>query len=359
MQMKMARSATSDAQGITGSSRKHVISRLTRALKVAQDLVRVLEDRTASGVAEEDVLEARAYASSLEGSCRLERRQWQGCLEVYSVARVIYAAFLKATKKELFKDFLSSAIDPNIRYAAYKAQLPRSEPIPSIVRKYYPRSDDDVDHKIRELDPGFLEEDPTSGGQDSSEQVGAPQSVTWRGRTVKLEDAAIALALASVSSASIRLTDHLCSPEAARASLKDKAAAYDEVLIASQDAVDATRHAIEELINEGIGQSDHRMQSLQITRTAVEYGLVGWRVGRNRTLIGEQDGSMTDAGASRPPKNPKTDAKIESFKPVSRGKRLGRLRERVVLYDAIIQVTWTLDFLTQVNFPQTDLVAMH
>ncbi len=154
-----------------------------------------------------------------------------------------------------------------------------------------------------------------------------------------VEDAAIASSLASASSASMKLMSYLGSSEAARAPRKDQAAAYDEVLIASQDAVDATKHAIDELLKEEVGQSDHRMQSLQLTRTAVEYALVGWRVGRNRTLIGAQDGAITDDGTSNTNWKSKGNERVSSGKPLGRSKKLGRLRERVVLYDGIIQVT--------------------
>lgn len=337
--MKTARSTAIDAQGITGSTRRHIISRLIRASKVAQDLVHALDDKSASGATEEDILEARAYAFYLEGCRRLEKRKWEESLEAYSVTRAVYAALLTTTKKELFRAILSTAVDPNIRYAGYKAQVSRSQPIPNIVRKYYAQSEKDLESTIKRLDPSVFEDQSSEEpGKSSSGQVEAPQTVTWRGRTVKLEDAAISSALASASSASIRLMSHLGSPEARKAPLKDRAAAYDEVLIASQDAVDATKHAIDELMKEGVGQSDQRMQSLQITRTAVQYALVGWRVGRNRTLIGSLDGAITEDGVVSISRKNKGNEKALSGKPLGRSKKLGRLRERVVLYDGIIQV---------------------
>ena len=337
MHMRSARAARSDVQGITGSARSHIVSRLARAVKVAQELFNLLDDASTSGASREDILEARAYASSLQGSYRLEKRQWQECLKSYSVAQAIYSAILVASKKDVFRDVVSTWIDPNLRYAGYKAQVPRSEPIPSIVRKNFPHSDNKLINALKQLDPEALG-DGAAPVQGSAEQLAAPETVTWRGRTVKLEDAAIALALASVSSAAVKLTNDLNSPAKTRLSLKERAAAYDGLLIASQDAVDATRHTIDELLSEGVGQSDRKMQSLQITRTALEYNLIGWRVGRNRTLIGNEDGLLADGVGSKSGPLVKDDEKARPERRTRRGKMLSQLRERVALYDATIQV---------------------
>ena len=120
-------------------------------------------------------------------------------------------------------------------------------------------------------------------------------------------------------------------------SLKDKAAAYDNILIASQDAADATKHAIDELSADGVGQGDQRMQDLQVTRTAVNYGLIGWRVGRNRVLDGElDDGLPKGTKASNSRKQAENVTRLRKEEGSER--KLARLRERIVLYDATLQV---------------------
>ena len=358
MHMRGARAAKSDVQGITGSARSHIISRLARAVKVAQELFNLLDDASASGTRQEDILEAQAYASSLQGSYRLEKRQWQECLESYSVAQTIYSVILVATKKDVFRDIVSTWIDPNLRYAGYKAQVPRSEPIASIVRNHFPRSDKKLVNILKKFDPEALG-DRATPVQDSTEQLAAPETVTWRGRTVKLEDAAIALALASVSTAAVNLTNDLNSPAKTRLSPKERAAAYDGLLNASQDAVDATRHAIEELLSEEVGQSDRKMQSLQITRTALEYNLIGWRVGRNRTLIGNDDGLLADGDASKSGPQDKDDEKARPERRTRRGKMLSQLRESIALYDATIQVISHSLYLEGMRNAETSVGTEH
>ncbi|KAK4987977.1 signal recognition particle subunit srp68 [Elasticomyces elasticus] len=121
------------------------------------------------------------------------------------------------------------------------------------------------------------------------------------------------------------------------ASPRDKAAAYDDALIPSQDAADATRRAIEELSKERADEGDPRLQDLRVTSLAVNYELVSWRVGRNRVLIGTGDGVALDEQKPKKPKRPRKDGKEWPDKEESKGRKLVRLRERVVLYDSIIQ----------------------
>lgn len=146
-------------------------------------------------------------------------------------------------------------------------------------------------------------------------------------------DAAISQALASVDIASTALDESTKST----ATSKDRANAYDDILIASQDAVDATRRAIEELEKEGVDEGDARMQDLRVTNLAVNYDLISWRVGRNRVLIGTDDGLTFPPNPPQKPRRPRKDGKEWVEREEPNGRKLARLRERIALYDAILQ----------------------
>jgi signal recognition particle subunit SRP68 len=120
-------------------------------------------------------------------------------------------------------------------------------------------------------------------------------------------------------------------------SAKDRANAYDDILIASQDTVDATRRAIEELEKEGVAEGDARMQDLRVTNLAVNYDLISWRIGRNRVLIGTDDGLTFPANPPQKPRRPRKDGKEWTEREEPTGRKLARLRERIALYDAILQ----------------------
>lgn len=335
MHIKSTHSADPSAKGIAGAARRHIISRLTKATGYAQHLVSLLHEQSISGASDVDILEARAYLATISGALWLEKRRWKQCLHDYSIARVVYTALGQRVKKDAFRDLLSGTVDPSLRYAAYQMKLPRSKPTSSLAIEFFP-SDSAIRSEVEKIDPSCLAEEPAGTRRTAEGEVQQlPESITWRSRTVALEDASISQALATASAAETRLTTWLAENAGKSAAAKDKAAAYDNVIIASQDAVDATKTAIDDLASEGVDPGDKRMQALQITRTAVNYTLVGWRIGRNRVLCGEHDGlSFDEEQAAKDRKGAKHTA--------GNGKKLNKLRERVVLYDSTLQ---SLEFI--------------
>lgn len=337
MHMKSTHSADTSAKGISGAARRHIISRLNKATGYAQHLVSLLHEQSLSGASDMDILETRAYLAMISGTLWLEKRKWEQCLQDYSIARVIYTALGQRVKRDAFRDLLSGTVDPSLRYAAYQMKLPRSKPTSSLAIEFFPL-DSEIRAEVEKIDPSCLAEEAAGTRRTAEGEVQElPQSVTWRSRTVPLDDASISQSLAAASAAEARLTTWLVDAGKSAAA-KDKAAAYDNVIIASQDAVDATKSAIDDLASEGVDPSDKRMQALQITRTAVNYTLVGWRVGRNRVLCGEMDGLSFEQ--QQPTSNGKDNAKHTT----GNGKKLNKLRERVVLYDSTLQ---SLEFILE------------
>jgi signal recognition particle subunit SRP68 len=348
--MSLKASGGEDANALPGSTRREIVSRLNKAAKHASTLVTLLEDKSTTKATDTDLLEAKAYASSLSGAEEFEKHAhaartsdkefqrglWSSCLEQYSTARVIYAALLKSTKKELYKDLLATTIDPAIRFAAYQSHIPRTLAVVTVSRKCFPKDDGSLVKSITKLDPAAFEDQKSASGEDTG-AANIPTTITWRGRKAQIPDASIGQALAATSAASDVLIETL--EEKPEATAKDKAAAYDDVLIAAQDTADATRHAIEEHEKEGIPESDSRMQDLRVTFLAVTYEMISWRVGRNRVLIGDDDGAALDGPPVKKRKRVGKDGKeiAEKSSKEGNGRVLARLRERVVLFDAILQ----------------------
>lgn len=338
MHEKSTHSADSGAKGITGSTKRHIASRLHKATVYAEHLLHLLEDRTVSKASTLAILEARAYYISLKGAIEFEKQNWEKCLHDFAEARLIYTTLARSQGLEgddLFEDLLSSNIDPSIRYAAYQLKLPRTTSIDTIITRYAPLKSNKYVAEVLKQDPDALDDPATSQKKiPSGHAENVPKTIQWRARTVNLEDAATAQALAAVSAAEFNLSSFLSSnPDASPQAI---ALAYDEVLIPSQDAVDCTKTAIDELSAEGVSQSDGRMQALQMTRTALNYALVGWRIGRNRILCGEQDGTFLETRIKRSRKS-KEGAKTVTVQEDSTSRKLTKLRERVVLYDTTLQ----------------------
>ncbi|EGO59554.1 hypothetical protein NEUTE1DRAFT_61104 [Neurospora tetrasperma FGSC 2508] len=339
--MSMKASHAADTKGMTGKTRSHIVSRLEKGARTAEKLADVLSQDAVSGASPNDILEARAYAALLRGAANFEKQSWEDCIVSYAVARMIYSALSTSTKGDIYKDLLTDTIDPSIRYAAYQAKIPRTQPIPSIAKKAFAKADDDLVDRVKAVNPSVLEQgDVTMTGVTGAE--GAPTTITWRSREVKIEDASIAVAWASVQTAKAKLTERLSS--ASSLAPKDKAAAYDDILAATQDAVDATKQAIDELRGEGVTQSDPRMQSLQITRTAVNFEMISWRIGRNRVLAGELDGARAtfDDLSKKGKKAQEAEQASERPKEEAPGRQIAKLKEKVVLYDGTLQSLETI-----------------
>ncbi|KAL1305337.1 hypothetical protein AAFC00_002235 [Neodothiora populina] len=349
MQIKSSHSEDNAGKGITGQTRSHIISRLNKAAKIAASFLDALRDRSVSGATDTDLLEAEAYRAYLSGSEHFEKQaegqrskealaaegRWDICLRELAVARVIYATLFTATNKDIFREILAGTVDPTIRYAAYQARLPRSVAVSSVALRFFPRDRTELVSLLQSVDANALSEQTSAAAPQNLGTGDIPNTIQWRGRTANIVDASIGQALATVAAAEPKLNSFLSS--SSKPATREKAAAYDEVLIASQDAADATRRAIEELEKEGVDEGDARMQDLRVTSLAVNYALVSWRVGRNRALIGSDDGISFEDKKAKRAKRQKVDSEEKAPKEEARGSKLARLRERIVLYDATIQ----------------------
>lgn len=363
-------------QDITGSTRRHLLSRLQKATNHACHLTTLLSDEQANSKASKtDLLEAQAYAATLAGALEFEKHatqppssdgstqkaSWELCLKHFSVAHIVYSALLHTTKAEVFKEVLSSTVDPSIRYAAYQSRLSRTIPITQIAKQRFPRSDSTLVTAVEAVHPEALALEQAQAKLESNDGAvkDIPTSITWRGRSALIADASIGQALATTSLAIDKLSSTVSSMTTGTVgphTPKVLAAAYDPVLNCAQDAVDAVRRAIAELTREGVSESDSRMQDLRVSDLAVNYDLVAWRIGRNRILTSsapapgqEQDHWTWDDGLNYHPviltrKSKKSASNPDDIpRPEPTSKQLTRLTARITLYDLTLQ---SLDTIT-------------
>lgn len=337
MHMKTSQSPENTQKPMSGSTKRQIISRFRRAIAYASNLVEILKDQATTQASNQDVLEAKAYLSLLKGGLDFERNRWSSCIQHYSFVRLVYTALANQSQSDLYRDLLEGTIDPSIRYAAYQEKLPRTKAVSDIAIENFPSSESTSRKDILDADAKAFETTAETAAAQAEGVGDLPTTIQWRGRTVKLEDASISQALASAAAKEDALADTFASFEKGSTSAKDLTAAYDDIINARQDAADATKTALDELMAEGADQADSRIQGLQITRTAVNYAVIEWRVGRNRVLCGDQDGLIF--GPTKPKKSPKSssDEKTKSPKDEPNGRKLARLRERTALYDSILQ----------------------
>lgn len=344
--IKQQHTQNEGGKALTGQGRSHVLSRLAKAAFTARLLVDALNDQDTTKATNVDLLEAIAYARMLSGTEHFEKQangrgpqgsnaqsksqRWAPCLNELAVVQVVYTALLRHTKNEVYKEVLGGIVDPMFKYAGWQATGNRNAALPALAKDYFPQSEKQTLQLVRKIDPDALQEQ--SSDADSKAIAAVPTTISWRSRKANILDGSIGQALTAVATAETRLKSFLS--ERSTAQTRDKASAYDDVIIASQDATDATRRAIEDLEKEGVNEGDPRMQDLRVTSLAVNYDMVAWRVGRNRILIDDSDGLELNSESTRPKKRRKTS---KSEKEESTGRTLGRLRQRVHLYEEIIQ----------------------
>jgi signal recognition particle subunit SRP68 len=333
MAMKSAQSQENTQRPMAGSTKRQIVSRLRRAISYAENLVASLSKANIK-TSKADVLEAKAYLFMLQGSLDFEKSRWQSCLSNYAVPRVIYASLEKAAKTDVYKDLLSTVVDPSIRYSAHHLKLPRTKPVDEIAVENFPSGESATRESLTEIDPDAFKTAKEMVASDSG-SGDVPTHITWRNRNVKLEDAAIAQSLGRAQEGETNLETKLNAYKAGSVSANDFAAAYDKIIEARQDAADATKSAIDDLTAEGVDTGDSRIQSLQITRTAVNYAVIEYRVGRNRVLCGADDGLKFEPEQRKPASTSNNENR--PAKPESTGRQLARLREHTALYDLILR----------------------
>ena len=336
MAMKVSQSQETTQKPMPGSTKQQIASRLRRAISYAENLVSVLGDSSSSKQSSTDMLEAKAYLFMLRGTLDFEKSRWKPCIHHYSLVHLVYNTLGSEARTDMYKDLLSSIVDPSIRYAAYQLKVPRTKPVNDIALESFPGEENAVRKDLTKLDSSAFEGNRESK-QKKEESQDAPSHITWRTRKVKLEDAAISQALGVAEEREKALEEKYARFTKGDADSSTLASAYDDIITVRQDAADATKTAIDELAAEGVDPGDSRMQSLQITRTAVNYAVIEWRVGRNRILCGSQDGLTFEAEKHRQSTKLGKDGKPRPIKVESAGRKLARLRERAALYESILQ----------------------
>lgn len=322
---------------MSGATKRQIMSRFRRAITYASNLVEVVEDQSSSKSTNQDVLEAKAYLYLLKGGLDFERNRWSSCLRQYGFVRLVYTALATHSQTTTYDDILEGTIDPSIRYAAYQAKLPRTKAVSDIAIENFPTDEAEARKDILEAHGNAFQTSSEKIALQAEGATDVPTQIQWRGRMVKLEDASISQALAIADVKQEAIKESFASFTRGSLSAKDLAVAYDDIINARQEAVDATKTVIDELLAEGLDQSDSRVQGLQVIRTAVNYAVIAWRIGRSRLLCGDADGLESNlTGVKRNHKSGKGQSNV-SGKEEPTGRKSARLRERVALYDSILQ----------------------
>ncbi|XP_069338972.1 signal recognition particle subunit SRP68 isoform X1 [Eulemur rufifrons] len=98
--------------------RFHLLSRLRKAVKHAEELERLCESNRVDAKTK---LEAQAYTAYLSGMLRFEHQEWKAAIEAFNKCKTIYEKLASAFTEEqaILYNQRVEEISPNIRYCAY------------------------------------------------------------------------------------------------------------------------------------------------------------------------------------------------------------------------------------------------
>src|SRR5204862_3113085 len=111
----------------------------------------------------------------------------------------------------------------------YQLKIPRTKPVPHLAIEHFPTTEGRTRIEIESLNAQAFDLDDKSksaGGVGASD---LPSTLSWRGRTVRLEDAAISQALGLAAAREEDLTAKVKSYLDGTTSAEDFAASYDDV----------------------------------------------------------------------------------------------------------------------------------
>ncbi|KAI8388898.1 uncharacterized protein BYT42DRAFT_251343 [Radiomyces spectabilis] len=248
--------------------RHHLTKRLKRASQYAETLYKECEKQT---VDSRTVLDAKAYAATMKGYLLFEQQQWQEALDQFVSARTIYERFAQAIEnahQEALCYSAIDAIDPNIRFCAYKLQLDEGNSAHNI--------DEIVDSLRKKNAAGMalLEAQLEKVTQENRmERTRSLSKITWRGHTFSANEA-VADAIAKAMESSGR-----------------EETSFDQVLADWADAEKLVKKSLKEskdaIAKVSSSKSAEAMQSYELLYSYVSYNLYARSIQRNLQLASE------------------------------------------------------------------------
>lgn len=282
--------------------RFHLLSRLRKAVKHAEELERLCESQRVDAKTK---LEAQAYTAYLSGMLRFEHQEWKSAIEAFNKCKTIYEKLASAFTEEqavLYKQRVEE-ISPNIRYCAYNI------------------GDQSA---INELMQMRLRSGGTEGllaeklealiTQTRAKQAATMSEVEWRGRTVPVKIDKVRIFL-------LGLADNEASIAQAE-SEETKERLFESVLSECRDALQAVREELkpdQKQRDSVLDGESGKVSNLQYLHSYLTYIKLSTTIKRNENMA---------RGLQRALLQPQ---------PEDDSKRSPRPQDLIRLYDIILQ----------------------
>uniref|UniRef100_A0A8C6J1Q4 Signal recognition particle subunit SRP68 n=1 Tax=Melopsittacus undulatus TaxID=13146 RepID=A0A8C6J1Q4_MELUD len=283
--------------------RFHLLSRLRKAVKHAEELERLCESNRVDAKTK---LEAQAYMAYLTGMLRFEHQEWKAAMEAFNKCKTIYEKLANAFTEEqavLYNQRVEE-ISPNIRYCAYNI------------------GDQSA---INELMQMRLRSGGTEGllaeklealiTQTRAKQAATMSEVEWRGRTVPVKIDKVRIFL-------LGLADN----EAAIAQAENeetKERLFESLLSECRDAIQAVREELkpdQKQREHSLENDSGKVSNIQYLHSYLTYIKLSTAIRRNESMAKSLQKAL-----------------LQQQRSEEDGKRTPRPQDLIRLYDIILQ----------------------
>ncbi|TRZ19706.1 hypothetical protein HGM15179_007439 [Zosterops borbonicus] len=283
--------------------RFHLLSRLRKAVKHAEELERLCESNRVDAKTK---LEAQAYMAYLTGMLRFEHQEWKAAMEAFNKCKTIYEKLANAFTEEqavLYNQRVEE-ISPNIRYCAYNIgdQSAMNELMQMRLRS------GGTEGLLAEKLEALIT-------QTRAKQAATMSEVEWRGRTVPVKIDKVRIFL-------LGLADN----EAAIAQAENeetKERLFESLLSECRDAIQAVREELkpdQKQREHSLENDSGKVSNIQYLHSYLTYIKLSTAIKRNESMAQSLQKAL-----------------LQQQRSDEDGKRSPRPQDLIRLYDIILQ----------------------
>uniref|UniRef100_A0A8B9FD46 Signal recognition particle subunit SRP68 n=1 Tax=Amazona collaria TaxID=241587 RepID=A0A8B9FD46_9PSIT len=283
--------------------RFHLLSRLRKAVKHAEELERLCESNRVDAKTK---LEAQAYMAYLTGMLRFEHQEWKAAMEAFNKCKTIYEKLANAFTEEqavLYNQRVEE-ISPNIRYCAYNIgdQSAMNELMQMRLRS------GGTEGLLAEKLEALIT-------QTRAKQAATMSEVEWRGRTVPVKIDKVRIFL-------LGLADN----EAAIAQAENeetKERLFESLLSECRDAIQAVREELkpdQKQREHSLENDSGKVSNIQYLHSYLTYIKLSTAIRRNESMAKSLQKAL-----------------LQQQRSEEDGKRTPRPQDLIRLYDIILQ----------------------
>ncbi|KAM9222288.1 signal recognition particle subunit SRP68 [Leptosomus discolor] len=283
--------------------RFHLLSRLRKAVKHAEELERLCESNRVDAKTK---LEAQAYMAYLTGMLRFEHQEWKAAMEAFNKCKTIYEKLANAFTEEqavLYNQRVEE-ISPNIRYCAYNIgdQSAMNELMQMRLRS------GGTEGLLAEKLEALIT-------QTRAKQAATMSEVEWRGRTVpvKIDKVRIfLLGLADNEAAIVQAENE-----------ETKERLFESLLSECRDAIQAVREDLkpdQKQREHSLENDSGKVSNIQYLHSYLTYIKLSTAIKRNESMAQSLQKAL-----------------LQQQRAEEDGKRTPRPQDLIRLYDIILQ----------------------